>query len=276
MLAKIDDLYASTIISAGTMTKTSVSALVNRMEFPGVTSQISEQTNCLFKLASDNGFQTHLLSAQNKNQMKLLDSLVCKKYIDNYQVRNAFDKGVSPYDIALLDQIKAIDFTENNFIVLHQRGSHTPYEKQSPPEYKIFESNYDNTVYYTDFVLSSFIDEISDRSQGEMHFIYTSDHGELLNEHDRNGHGWFYEEVYEVPFLYKEHNVQKSELDHAKKIISHFDLSNFVANLLGYDVDVNGSEKRIVYVNGSDIDALAGHLKLTVENGVITKKEQKE
>ena len=275
LLAKIEGLYSTSIFSAGTMTKTSVSALVNRMEFPGVTTQIANQDNCLFRLAKENGFKTSFYSAQNNSQMKILETVICLKYIDDYRDRDDYAKGSSIHDDVLMDQLPDIDFNENNLIVLHQRGSHTPYNYQYPPSFKAFDSEYDNTVLYTDFLLNKLINTFESTQNNELHFIFTSDHGELLGEHGRQGHGWFFEEVYKVPFLYKEHNVDNSRYDAAKKVLSHYDVSNFITSLLGYDVEIGGEGTREIYVNGSDIDALAGHLKLTVKNGEVINEELK-
>lgn len=273
LLSQRTDMHKKEIYSAGTMTKTSVSSLINRMEYPGVPSQIAEQKNCLFKLAKENGFQTHFISTQLSRQLNIIDTVICKKHIGNYINRNQFAGNSSIFDIAILDQLSSIDFDKNNFIVLNQRGSHSPYPKQFPIEFDQFEHPYDNTVLYTDYVLNTVLDEIKSRSNSETYIIYTSDHGELLGEHNKRGHGWFFKEVYKVPLLYIETNTSMSKIEAVKSIQTHYDLSNFIAQLLGYDAPINTAKERDIYINGSDISGLAGYLRLRIRDGVVVEKE---
>ena len=269
-LSKLGGLYYNTIYSAGIMTKTSVPALLNRVKYPGATDQISSQQNNLFLLAKRGGFTTHFYSRQTNQELSILQNYIGKKHIDSYASRETLKKSItnlSSYDIALKQAIETINFNQgNHLIVLHQRGSHSPYHKQYPKDFNKFKTSYDNTVLYTDYVLSEIITYIATVSKKPTYIIFTSDHGELLHEHGRNGHGWFFEEVYKVPFLYygihteNDNNISIS-LD---KVQSHFDVSNLVVSLLGYDINVTKS--RDVYVNGSDIDALSGYLHIKLND----------
>ena len=111
-------------------------------------------------------------------------------------------------------------------IVLHQKGSHGPaYAKRYPDRFEVFtpacktsELNkcspasivaaYDNTILYTDHVLKSAIDllALSSREDGvDTGFLYFSDHGESLGEHNVYLHGapYFFspKEQRHVPFM---------------------------------------------------------------------------
>jgi lipid A ethanolaminephosphotransferase len=93
-------------------------------------------------------------------------------------------------------------------LVLHQIGSHGPsYFQRYPDAFRRFTPDcrtselgncsrdeivnaYDNTVLYTDHVLSTIIDKLKrreDRMAASM--IYMSDHGESLGEHGLYLHG---------------------------------------------------------------------------------------
>ncbi|HEX8541089.1 MAG TPA: phosphoethanolamine--lipid A transferase [Pseudomonas sp.] len=93
-------------------------------------------------------------------------------------------------------------------LVLHQMGSHGPeYFKRYPKEFEKFtpvcESNalnnctresivngYDNTLLYTDHVLSSLIDILrSNQNNVDTAMMYLSDHGESLGEYNLFLHG---------------------------------------------------------------------------------------
>jgi lipid A ethanolaminephosphotransferase len=97
---------------------------------------------------------------------------------------------------------------KDTVLVLHQMGSHGPeYFKRYPKEYERFtpvcESNalnncsresivngYDNTLVYTDHVLSTLIDLLrSNQGKVDTAMLYLSDHGESLGEYNLFLHG---------------------------------------------------------------------------------------
>ncbi|NHZ63346.1 phosphoethanolamine--lipid A transferase [Massilia sp. CCM 8694] len=111
-------------------------------------------------------------------------------------------------------------------IVLHQKGSHGPaYWKRYPARFKQFqptcETNelakcsreaivaaYDNTILYTDYVLSKTIGMLAQASLNDnvdTAFLYFSDHGESLGENNMYLHGAPYiispPEQRHVPFM---------------------------------------------------------------------------
>ncbi|WP_339492768.1 MULTISPECIES: phosphoethanolamine transferase [unclassified Pseudomonas] len=102
--------------------------------------------------------------------------------------------------------IDALD--KDTVLVLHQMGSHGPeYFKRYPKEYEHFtpvcESNalnncsresivngYDNTLVYTDHVLSTLIDLLrANQDKVDTAMLYLSDHGESLGEYNLFLHG---------------------------------------------------------------------------------------
>lgn len=89
----------------------------------------------------------------------------------------------STLDGALLQFLQKVDPNEKNFIVLHLMGSHIEYRNRYPAEFQHFndgevngQADFDNTVLYTDWVLS----QIFDYAQKNLNLdamIYFSDHG---------------------------------------------------------------------------------------------------
>ncbi|BFT61850.1 phosphoethanolamine--lipid A transferase [Pseudomonas moorei] len=98
--------------------------------------------------------------------------------------------------------------SKDTVLVLHQMGSHGPeYFKRYPKEFERFtpvcESNalnncsresivngYDNTLVYTDHVLSTLIDLLrSNQQKVDTAMLYLSDHGESLGEYNLFLHG---------------------------------------------------------------------------------------
>jgi lipid A ethanolaminephosphotransferase len=130
------------------------------------------------------------------------------------------------YDEVLLTGLETmIDQSDHDlFIVLHQKGSHGPaYYKRVPREFEQFEpvckdpqlkncaqqeiiNAYDNTILYTDHVLSRVVGILKSREmQYDTAMLYVSDHGESLGEKNIYLHGTPYafapEEQIHIPFL---------------------------------------------------------------------------
>ena len=134
--------------------------------------------------------------------------------------------GLYCHDEALLtgleDKIKNMR-ARNNFLVLHLIGSHGPaYYKRYPKRFEKFTpacntadiqdctqeeivNTYDNTLVYTDFILSQLIKILEKFPQKEIALLYVSDHGESLGEDGMYFHGYPYNEApaeqKEVPML---------------------------------------------------------------------------
>lgn len=113
-------------------------------------------------------------------------------------------------DEILLQGLQALidNLDHDTVLVLHQMGSHGPeYFKRYPKEYEHFtpvcQSNalnncsresivngYDNTLVYTDHVLSSLIDVLrANQDKADTAMLYLSDHGESLGEYNLFLHG---------------------------------------------------------------------------------------
>ncbi|XQW86643.1 phosphoethanolamine transferase [Thalassotalea piscium] len=116
---------------------------------------------------------------------------------------------------------------ENTLIVLHMIGSHGPtYFKRYPKDKRVFTpdcqrsdiqhcteeqllNSYDNTIAYTDYVLSKVIvklDTLAQEKNIETSMLYISDHGESLGEKGVYLHGLPYafapDEQTHVPMIY--------------------------------------------------------------------------
>lgn len=88
------------------------------------------------------------------------------------------------YDGTLLEYIKTVDRDKNNFIVLHFMGSHDNYQNRYPvsfakwgnPEKNEPIIDYDNSLYYSDYVLSK-VYEYAKANLNLQAMVYFSDHG---------------------------------------------------------------------------------------------------
>lgn len=154
---------------------------------------------------------------------------------------NSIDGKLLPY---LADNIKN---NNKKFIVLHTTGSHWNYAARYPKEFAKFLpeisdslksdaasvganerlNSYDNSILYTDFILSRVIDILKHK---KAFMIYVSDHGESLGEGGRLTHAAdeYFPEQRTVPFMiwfsdsYKLVHADKWDAAQiAKKDISH-------------------------------------------------------
>ncbi|WP_448649131.1 phosphoethanolamine transferase [Pseudomonas corrugata] len=181
---------------------------------------------------------------------------------------------------------------KDTVLVLHQMGSHGPeYFKRYPKEYEHFtpvcESNalnncsresivngYDNTLVYTDHVLSTLIDLLrANQDKVDTAMLYLSDHGESLGEYNLFLHGtpymlapeqqkhvamlaWF-SDAYQKSFAVDTHCLQSSR----EKPLSQDNLFHSMLGLL----EVNSK------VYNRDLDLFAG-CRGAVIDGVLARK----
>ncbi|MCD6172254.1 MAG: sulfatase-like hydrolase/transferase [Sulfurimonas sp.] len=278
------DFLYKRCISDGVVTDVSIPSFFNMIKKPDGVPQIISTNTCLFKMASNNGFTTHFYSAQAQDQLAQLKSYLCPKYIDNYIDGTAETKDVDTpaLDRFLLGTIDKIDFSKSNFIVLHQRGSHTPFKIDYPPEFEIFTKEntadksilqntleYQNSIIYTDHILSEIIKKIKSKTTKPTYFVFTSDHATNIGDTNRNGHGRLdYDSVYQVPFFVYTINGAKSIKDKFSEFdyISHYQASKTLSYLLGYENKYEKfNQKENYFVCDSDISGLAGILKLSFD-----------
>jgi glucan phosphoethanolaminetransferase (alkaline phosphatase superfamily) len=272
-----DGFFFKKVYSGGTMTKVSISTLINRLKYPNGLPQIAEENNCLFRLAKENRFNTYLFSAQSSFHLQMLRDMICPKYIDKLITRDDFINYIKPTgydeDLKTLLEYKNI-LKENTFLVLHQRGSHSPYNKQYSKSFDKYKP-YENTAFYTDNSLYELIQYFKKSIDGEFFFIYVSDHGELLGKNGKKGHGHLVKEVYEVPFLMYTNSKNSEIKEKFKYIRNHYDISNYILFLLGYKADLIEDEDRRLYILNTDLDGFSGYGVIDINSSVESKIEIK-
>lgn len=169
------------------------------------------------------------------------------------------------YDELLLYDIKDLitgSDKDKVFIVLHTSTSHGPlYSKKYPERFGVFSpvntsvemskcppeelaNAYDNSIIYTDYILSSLIDELKDLDGWNSCMMYVSDHGESLGENNLYMHGVPIKiapkEQYEIPFI-----VWTSEgavKPRAEGLLTQYHVFHSVLHFLGVDSPVYKAE----------------------------------
>ncbi len=102
-------------ISGAINTKVAVQTFFNLKREPGNVGHLFRQDANLLAMAKRRGMTTHYISAQTAN---------LATYLGDGQI-----------DHFLIDRLAQVDLTQPNFIVLHQRGSHSPYHVYHPDSY---------------------------------------------------------------------------------------------------------------------------------------------
>ncbi|MFN7727914.1 MAG: phosphoethanolamine transferase [Bdellovibrio sp.] len=273
-IAKENHLVYRKAFSGGVSTDVSVPMFFNNHQGFEAAPVIISQKRCLFALAQNNGFGTHYISAQTQASLQHILNYICPTAIDHLQVGAPLDvveEDLTFHDEILIDALKKINLETPQFIVLHQRGSHSPYNLRYPKDKAAFAletadsyevgqiKHYDNSVHYTDWVISELIKDLKVRSQIPFDLIYTSDHGQALGENGVWGHVMLNEYVHRVPFLFYSSNQDEffKDVTTWPEYTHHQEISRLLIRLLGYESPPTPPNKTF-FVMGPDLDGLDG------------------
>ena len=146
-------------------------------------------------LFNEAGFDTWFISIQSR-QGAMIDHLA-------HDAKHLIYIRSPRHDTQLLDEMrKAIEKSTSRklFFILHCYGSHFSYHQRYPREFAYFQPDndvaiakqhrpmlvnaYDNSVRYTDYVLSKIIDYLGSLENTSSALLYCADHGEdLIDDH---------------------------------------------------------------------------------------------
>lgn len=193
----------------------------------------------------------HIRNYQNKDYLKT----ICK----GNQCKN---------DEILLTGLKEqiLSSAKNKIlIVLHTSTSHGPsYSKKYPAPFETFKpvcksvelgkcsqaaliNAYDNTIVYTDYILSQIIADLKELKEYQSTMIFVSDHGESLGEKNLYMHGlplkMAPKEQYEIPFIVwvSDHSKQLK----ANKELSQYHVFHSVLNFLNIESPIYDEKMNI-------------------------------
>lgn len=224
----------SNMSSCGTATAVSVPCMFSRLNKSSYNKRIATAQQNVIDIVHLAGADVLWLSNNNGSCKG-----VCKRIKTNKiptDTSNSLCDGEYCFDEALLnpfkDKLNHLTH-KNTLIILHMIGSHGPtYFKRYPIEKRLFLpdcqrsdiqnctkeqliNSYDNTIAYTDYVLSKIISELNKLAQEkeiETSMLYISDHGESLGEKGIYLHGLPYafapEEQTHIPMIYWSDNQQ--------------------------------------------------------------------
>ena len=141
----------------------------------------------LIDIARGAGYYTSWFSNQGTTDESDTPITIVAKTADVSKWTNQ-DLHTLQYDGTLLNYLKKVDPQKNNFIVLHFMGSHDNYQNRYPEEFAKWGDpsknepplNYDNSLYYSDYVLSEIYKYAKDNLNLQA-MLYFSDHGTVPN-----------------------------------------------------------------------------------------------
>ena len=271
-LKKQDIVNFRHVQAAGTNTAFSVPAMFSFLSRKDFSPSEAKYTENMLDLLQQTGYE--ILWKENDNGCKGVCERVPHEEMD--VTNQQFCDGKYCQDEILLEGLEQFLATVkgNAFIVLHTIGSHGPtYYRRYPDQFKQFTptcdteeiqtctheqiiNTYDNTILYTDHIISSVIDILKKFPAYESGLLYVSDHGESLGENGIYLHGLPYliapKEQTSIPMLVWMNEVMKksSHIDFdclrkkaAKENFSHDNLSHSLLALM--EVDSKWYDKKL-------------------------------
>ncbi len=269
---KNDQNFHATIgLSSGVSTDISVSFFLNMGYGHAGALKASKGKHCLFKLAKAQKFSTYFFSNQSKQQLRYIIPYLCLNSLDQLK----FLEGIAPHvvdenaasDLNLLKPLtKILADNDKQFIILNQRGSHSPWNLRYSPNSKKFlnvkeprVTDYDNSVVEFDHFWKEF-HEVLKIQKKKILVVYLSDHGEALGEDGRWGHGFLSPHTFEIPMMFKTYNKDLPEnVKKMPRFFPQYNLGILLTQEMGYHSNQDAIRPASDFVVfGNDIDGFAG------------------
>jgi len=287
--ARIDkgEIYKRIVYSGGMSTKVSIPTFFNLKKYPEDVSALTKGHSNLLKLAKKKGMEAWWLSTQSAGLATYSAQVDRRSFVSKEDIVIEDEKDT---DLALLDLLKKVNFEKPSFVVLHERGSHSPYERYHPDEYDVFPedgvgtdkkrvNSYDNSIVFSDYLHEEIIKYLEAHSSLPTIVLFTGDHGELVGENGLWGHSVLIPEGAEVPYIVWSSESAKHL---ARQVIelpypTHFEVGRAVLALLGYRISDPQNVKGEYYVNGKNLAGNAPFVKFrfndksSIESWVVLK-----
>lgn len=228
----------------------------------------------LLRLAKENHFNVTYIEMQNASVFR-------KTGLDSYdnlyiydQEKNREYKNEREYLDFILPKLS---LDGNNFIIIHQRTIHSPYELNYTGAEEIYNFNssnetkintYNNAMLFEDSILDKILN-FAKSGKNETYFYYISDHGEALERDGLWGHGHLNPADLRVPFLFTMFN--SSDKNYQKKVKSlvspcAYQIALLIAEKLGFDIKIPNESNNICLINGRDSMGRAGILQINKQS----------
>ena len=132
---------------------------------------------------------------------------------------------------------------------------------------------------YAEMVQTEIIRTFKNEARTVPTYVFlVSDHGELLGERGKWGHGHLLPETADTPFIFDGANVDEAFFEKIKALIhpTNYEIAKLIAEKLGFEIENPNEDGRTFFINGNEIYGNAGKLKVTRhEDGAVTYEEVK-
>ena len=206
---KQDVIVPKNVSSCSTSTAKSLPCMLSSLKRTDYSYSIADSQDNVLDILYRAGASVLWIDNNSSDYNVAKKERVKKKFTDRDNAKYCKDKVC--YDLLLLnnfdDEISALE-KDNKFVVFHTIGSHGPkYYQRYPKEFEVFKpacnnpeisrcdnkhliNTYDNSILYTDFVLSEIIEKLKTyQDKYNVAMLYVSDHGESLGENGIYLHG---------------------------------------------------------------------------------------
>ncbi|EOH7809866.1 sulfatase-like hydrolase/transferase, partial [Campylobacter jejuni] len=274
------NFVAKRAISSAVLTRVAVPSLLNIAYKPDNIKHILNEKTHLVYLAKKAGFKTFYYSAQTISELSDISS----ENLDEFFTReNYYFEHKQLGDLLVLEKLKENQdkfLHGKNFVILHQRNAHSPYQRgyrayQKADVFKPMtrENTYDNAMIFNDYFISSVFEvfkELSQKSGIPTYVIFIPDHAEAMGElgrdgHAEYGHSFLSANVANIPIFATTFNVKNDDFIiylKQSKLPTHYELAKLLAKEIGYDIHNSLEEPNVFYINGVDISGNAGYIKV--------------
>ncbi len=196
--------YAFEALAPSNQTRYSIAMMLTRAA-PGAFERFFTSHSLVGELRAC-GFHTSWLSSQGQRGEwdSFATSIANEAHEQIFMNSWVWNKNV--FDERLVDEVVKRGFNgrDRQATFLHLIGSHTAYKERYPAGFGFKDIDtigeaYDNTILYTDHVLSELYRRFAD---DKLLFVYVSDHGQMVSE-SKFGSGFLpgYQEEYRTPLL---------------------------------------------------------------------------
>lgn len=269
LLERENVISFSNVFSCGTTTAFSIPCMFSLQGRDHYSPDAAKMESNVLDVLDFAGVKVVWIDA-NSSCKSVCDRIENVNYLNSPDASMPLNNAGDYYDEVLLSKLNdyIASTTSDILIVLHTMGSHGPaYYKRYPEHFAVFqpecrdrspqscdmqdiENAYDNTIVYTDYVLSKVIDTLRDEQPlSDSFLLYASDHGESLGEDGVYLHGLPYylapKSQTNVPMIvwfsneYAAHHGIKLD-DEALRTGGKYSHDNISHTLLGlYDVKSN-------------------------------------
>lgn len=271
-LSRQDIVNFGNVTSSGTATAFSLPCMFSHLPRAKFDIERAETSENLLDVMQKAGYD--VIWFENDGGSKGVSDRVTT--VDLWETGNPkYRIGDTFYDEVLLDgleeRLAAVD--KDTVIVLHMMGSHGPsYYRRYPDAFKHFlptadtaeiqsrpreeiVNTYDNTILYTDHVVSGTIDILKKFPNFEAGLLFVSDHGESLGENGLYLHGFPYafaprEQTHVPMVLWMSETMQREDHVDYEKLraaagdmeLSHDHLFHSVLGLVEIDTELYDRE----------------------------------